>query len=418
MLSDPDQRGRIGVIATFNNAPTRHKNMILENVVFRNFAKSATIKYYDHNLMEDDMGDPLHLYNVTMEPYSEPAIPKIDECDPIYRHFFMEDFDGTMTPSNMGPAFLIRDNDRMKAFLPEGSCTAAPNGECGAWCEGVCLRLVRLTPSGGLNDVTDYKTLQLTETATGQSHDYSLDTEFIQVVLPGGQYSGQFLDDNGELLVDYDVEVEVFAEPRCSDFVTEEDFVFPNSLPPTMAPTTPYPTTSPTIEPTRFFDKSYVLSANDEKCPSEGRLFKFTSLDTVDECHEKCFNMPSCNFFSYRSSDGMCMGCSLENASDLDAHNGFDAFELTSIKDSSDFNFELWNGLGGLNMKCPFGGDDRIAKESDRTKRECYQACKDTPNCQYFTFEEFKSDGLGDCLLCQSDANFEYHKNWYTYELV
>merc|ERR1712192_2450 len=142
-----------------------------------------------------------------------------------------------------------------------------------------------------------------------------LDTEFIQVVLPGGQYSGQFLDDNGELLVDYDVEVEVFAEPRCSDFVTEEDFVFPNSLPPTMAPTTPYPTTSPTIEPTRFFDKSYVLSANDEKCPSEGRLFKFTSLDTVDECHEKCFNMPSCNFFSYRSSDGMCMGCSLENAS-------------------------------------------------------------------------------------------------------
>ena len=427
MLSQP-MKGYTGIDATFNNKAWEHKNIVLKNFIFRNFATSATMKFYAHNLMEDDMGDPVHAYNVTLENCDENSLPELDDCGPIYQNFFMEDFDGTLGPNTMGPGFLIRDNDRVKAFLPEDSCMAMTNGKegCAAFCEGVCIRLVRLTPStpsGDLHELRNYDMLQLTDTATGKSHEYSLSKERqAWVVLPASQYIGEFLDDDGDPIDGYDVQVDVFADPRCSDFVTEADFVFPNSLPPTNAPTTRSPTESPTIEPTRYFDKSYISAGTNKKCPSDGdgRLFKEKGIQDVDACHIKCFDMPSCNFFSYYSSEKMiCIACSLDNASELDDHDGFEAYELTSIKDASDFGFELWNGLDGLNVKCPMTSD-RLGKFEDTTKRECYQLCKDTINCKYFSYGEDQapSKEQGDCLLCQSDENFESHSHFNSYELV
>jgi len=86
----------------------------------------------------------------------------------------------------------------------------------------------------------------------------------------------------------------------------------------------------------------------------------------------------------------------------------------------SDFNFELWNDLKGLDVKCPFKSDDRIGRFENNSKRECYQLCKDTPNCQYFSYgEEHASLELQRlCILCQSDENFQVHPGLNTYELV
>jgi hypothetical protein len=128
MLSEP-KKGYTGIIATFNNKPWFHKNIVLRNFIFRNYATSTTIKFYDHNLMEEDMGDPIHAYNVTMENCDDNSIPKLSECGPRYQNFFIEDFDGTLGPTAMGPGFFIRANDRVKVFLPERSCAAMTNGD-------------------------------------------------------------------------------------------------------------------------------------------------------------------------------------------------------------------------------------------------------------------------------------------------
>ena len=116
----------------------------------------------------------------------------------------------------------------------------------------------------------------------------------------------------------------------------------------------------------------------------------------------------------------MCMGCTIADAAELESHSGFTSYELTSIKSPIDFNFEVWNGLGGRNEKCR-DGNDRLAKAEDLTKRQCYQLCIDTPNCKYFSYgEDFapNSSDREDCILCQSAGNLEGHTGFFTYEIV
>jgi len=139
----------VGAEVTFNNDPRLHKNVVFKNTVFRNYGRgSMTLKFKSNSQMENDMGDPAHLYGVTLENCHEDSVPRLGECGYEYRNFFMEDFDGTLAPTNMGSGFYLRDHELTKAFLPDDSCTPMETSKTGclAYCEGVCLRLVYLSP--------------------------------------------------------------------------------------------------------------------------------------------------------------------------------------------------------------------------------------------------------------------------------
>jgi len=163
-------------------------------------------------------------------------------------------------------------------------------------------------------------------------------------------------------------------------------------------------------------DVGYRMVGNDLKCPdvSSGRMFKSTDTKTVEECHQRCYDMESCNFFTFWESRDMCIGCTLENDSYLSQHTGFEAYELTTIKTAEDFGYELWNGVDGINMKCPYEHEDRITKHEKTTKEECYELCKEDPVCGWFSWgePEAKEQWQGNCMLCLEDDDLDYHENF------
>jgi len=401
--------GAIGIRASMNDKPSRYTQIVLNNVTFSDFtSNSNTIVFYNDNRLEDDMGDPMQATNVVIFNSDEANKPKLDYCDSFFNNWFMEDFDGTLGPETKGPGFLVRDHGRTKVFLPEDSCEALPYGEagCATFCEGVCLRLVHLMPTGIRTiENTDFDKLQLTDLNTGTSHQYSLTEKGKAIVtLPNGQYDADFIDEDGNSLTVDTVEIEAFRKPRCENYVTESDFTFRN---------TGSPTANPTASPTKYYDKSYVLVGKNLKCPEEGRMFK----KQTSTCHEHCFEMPNCNFFTFKRS--ACIACNIENASYLSSANGYEAYEMTSMKDPIDFGYKLWRDGAGIDKKCP-SNSDRIYKGKTDTRDECYNLCKDNADCGWFTWGEShgarKHRGL--CMLCQSDGGITSHKTFNTYEII
>jgi len=82
---------------------------------------------------------------------------------------------------------------------------------------------------------------------------------------------------------------------------------------------------------------NYVPAGNDVKCPhnSSTRLFRTRNSDpkTLEECHELCYNIEGCNYFSIGVSSfvGVCMGCTEEAT--LSPHVGFEAYELSATRE-------------------------------------------------------------------------------------
>lgn len=161
-------------------------------------------------------------------------------------------------------------------------------------------------------------------------------------------------------------------------------------------------------------DLGYRLVGNDLKCGEDGRMFKSTATKNVEECQQRCYNMESCNFFTFWESNNMCIGCTLENDSYLEQHTGFDAYELTTIKTPEDFGYELWNGVAGINKKCPYKHEDRITKHDKTTKEECYEFCKEDPVCGWFSWGEPEAveKEQGNCMLCKEDDDLDYHEKF------
>eukprot|EP00957_Ditylum_brightwellii_P112272 8559916-Ditylum_brightwellii.AAC.1 len=189
------------------------------------------------------MGDPVTAVNVSIVNSDMNARPSFG-CGLSYsKNVFMEDINGTLGPDGKGPGFIIRDNPQMKAFLsPEQCQTMSYGGGCSAFCKNVCLRMVRIIPSGGASALD----LSNGETA------YSFSTNHygaFQLVLPNGNYHGNFFDSNGNEIVQHTVDVTTYRQPLCDDYVTTSSFTFP-TVAPTSAPS-PFPTVSsaPTITP-------------------------------------------------------------------------------------------------------------------------------------------------------------------------
>ena len=160
------------------------------------------------------------------------------------------------------------------------------------------------------------------------------------------------------------------------------------------------------------------------KCPkgaTDGRMFKNTMTESVEECYDRCYGLESCNFFTYLASSKMCIGCALDDESQLVHHDGFDGYRMIAMKSASEFGYELWNGVEGIGMKCPYQHEDRIRKIESTTKGECYQLCKENEECWWFSWGEDEvtnSKWKGNCMLCREDDEVQAHEGFNFWRLL
>jgi len=393
-----------GIEFSFNDQPYRMGRLMLDNVSFVDFKclSASLLMHRWHNLMRPDMGDPFGYKDVVITG-SEDKTKPIFECDdPHWQNVFMEDNESTFGPADKGVGFLIRNNDRMKAFLPEDACEVVPydnKDKCTAFCEGVCMRLVHLLP-GGRSSKIGYKELKLTHSDTGKERKFSvLENGLAVLVLPPGKYEGDYTDVNGNLMVLDTVAVQTFRAPECGDFTPDITF---STMPPTISPTA-----GPTKSANPSYSIFYVEAGENVKCPSgDTRLFKtrFNNPHTVDECHQLCYNEPGCEYFSVVQDSGECIGCTT-NASPLPASSGITSYQLVVFQ---------WFWPGGDNLKCP-DDDSRLFKfTAEKNIVECWQKCDDRPGCDYFTHKVAN----GDCMGCGSDAlPLDFHSGFQAYRI-
>lgn len=406
---------KAGIYPSVNNFPSNQGQIELKNVDFTDFwCGSQTIELYEDPRLLDDMGDPVESTGVTITNSDESSKP-IFGCDPIFQNVFMEDFDGSLGPSGKGAGFIIRNNDRMKAFLPTSSCEVLPYDEesCSSFCENVCLRLVHLQPFWE-SGTSDFVRLVLTN-QDGRSHSYPMHSDGVAiVVLPAGQYHAEFFDGHDKLKEVDDVTVETFRIPRCENYVTASDFTF-STASPTQSPTeiTDLPTLGPSETPSISIlptpSTFYVPLGTSSKCPYDSRrLFKTdtNTFFTVDDCYDRCYETPTCAYFTYQETSGVCMGCD-PSSLPLSTHDGFDSYEMVVTQN---FPFQL----AGKNSKCPYD-HSRLFKSSGDSLRACYELCHDRPGCEYFSYEASSKD----CMGCSSNAlPFDAGSGFDSYEMT
>jgi len=393
-LSQDNQRRRgktcswdIGIEATFNDRPVRMGQLVLHNVSFVNFVCNARIlKHRAHNLMEDDMGDPFQYKDVVIIDSEEDTKPTFDCDNSHWQNVFMEDSEGVFGPAGKGAGFLIQNNDRMKTFLPDDACEVLPyddKDQCTAFCAGICIRLVHLLPVGRSSKI-GYKVLKLTHSATGKEHTFTvLENGKAILVLPPGQYEGDYIDVNGDSMALDTVDVQTFRAPKCDDFTLEITF-------PTMPPTV-VPTAVPTKTASPSYSSFYREVGENVKCPNDNtRLFKTkNNPHTVDECNTLCFKEPGCEYFSVVEEDGACIGCTL-NAAPLPSSTGIKSFQMVVSQ---------WFSHAGDDLKCPYD-ESRLFKVEVVNIVDCWRTCYDRPGCDYFTHNVEN----GECMGCDSDA--------------
>lgn len=223
--------GGHGIRASYNGKPWKYGGLILKDVEFSNFiCNSRSYSYYNDHRMAAYMSDPMQAENVSFVNTSDKNRPRLTGCTSFaVQMWHQEDFDGTLTPSANGPGFLVHDKPATTAFIPEGSCESLPDFDsCTTFCKEVCLRIVHLKATGSVtHSNTDIQKVQLTNPTTGVSQSYDIDKwGRAAVLLPSGQYTGEFLDSAGNSVAHDTVEIRAFREPRCSGYVTEADISF------------------------------------------------------------------------------------------------------------------------------------------------------------------------------------------------
>jgi len=203
------------------------------------------------------MGNP-HQAAVTITDSVESANPTFG-CGSNEKYVFLEDFGGGLGPASMGsnPGFIIRNSGHMKAFLPPDACEPLPyagnwsdGNKCNAFCKNVCLRFFHIKP--GIASAT-----KLVLSQGDVTYSYYLDTDYdkFRVVLPSGNYHGQFYDYSGLEVFAQSVAISAFRPPKCGDYADENSFTFATSASPSSSPTkapTPFPVSSYQTELTSF----------------------------------------------------------------------------------------------------------------------------------------------------------------------
>lgn len=215
----------VGIRPSFNVNPNDGGQIRLKNVTFAEFTcgKKTIQPYYDSRLWAKGMGDPLKSIDVSIVNSGQNSKPYF-ECGLAYSEdAFMEDNNGVLGPNGSGKGFMIKSNNKVKAFLPEGQCkTLQYGGKCSKFCENVCLRMVRISPS---TDTDIISQLILTDGTRTQSYTANEYGSFF-LVLPSGQFHGHFIDNAGNAILPINVGVKVYKAPLCNDYVKSSSFTF------------------------------------------------------------------------------------------------------------------------------------------------------------------------------------------------
>ena len=172
----------------------------------------------------------------------------------------------------------------------------------------------------------------------------------------------------------------------------------------------------------------YSSEGSNLKCPyqSSTRLFR-TPGQTLDECSSLCYNTDGCNYFSIGVTDypGVCIGCTGDAS--LATHHGFHAYVLIEFSDSTvDFptpaptpESSKTYELEALNKKCPGTRLFRTSDNNPLSKDECYEMCKSTSGCTYFTLgENVRDNWKGVCMGCTADVTLADHSGFNSYVIL
>lgn len=132
----------------------------------------------------------------------------------------------------------------MKAFLPAGACEPLPYGpkwddstRCNAFCRKVCLRTFEIKAGASAAELV-LSEGNVTHAYDPESYSSGL-TKFV-VVLPSGDFHGEFKDGDGNEVVPSSVDVIPYDAPQCADHADESSFTFETAS----------PTVSPSVSPT------------------------------------------------------------------------------------------------------------------------------------------------------------------------
>lgn len=216
-------------------------SLALRGVTFRNFNDARTIEFYfdDRNYNARGFGDPVHALDLKFENSAGDSYPYFN-CGLDYYHSFLEDVEGTLIspdePSHGQPGFIVAGREGMTAFLPKGSCdTISYSGSnsyqqdgCSYYCTGVCLRSVEIEPRGNGHAYAKMRLVkedgkEWTMAYNGRNKD----TERIFfLVLPAGNYTGEFYDENDAVVDPEWVDVAGHTVPECDDVVSVDSFAF------------------------------------------------------------------------------------------------------------------------------------------------------------------------------------------------
>ena len=109
-------------------------------------------------------------------------------------------------------------------------------------------------------------------------------------------------------------------------------------------------------------------------------------VDNQYLCRKECQLSPYCNWFTYYKEASYCE--LYRNCLDLDDKTCPDC--LTGEKECSAPEIKCW-----LTGKC---AEDPLSTNFTQTSEECLNKCKETPECNWFTFDERKH-------LCQLFVN-------------
>jgi len=168
----------------------------------------------------------------------------------------------------------------------------------------------------------------------------------------------------------------------------------------------------------------YTLNKTDTKCKHQNndRLFRAEGLD-LNGCYEKCRDTADCNYFSIDLTGqyaGVCMGCTIGLT---DPHNNFDFYTMSgggAAATSTTTTTAAPSGLGYMfnktNTKCAHQNNDRLFREENLDLNGCYEKCKDTADCNYFSID-LTGQYAGVCMGCTLGIT-DPHNNFNFYTML
>jgi len=259
--------------------------------------------------------------------------------------------------------------------------------------------------------------------------------------IPSAEYTFKITDSYGDGLCcsygqgSYTVTYDDVIEKEGAQFGSSESTTF-GSCPSSPTSSAPVEPTSAPVEPTSApvaptSTQNYVLSEEDTKCPhqSNKRLFKTPNENplTVEQCYQLCYDTEDCKQFSWGTNSleqrhqGVCMGCTSDAV--LSSHTGFNGFEILILREnfptpSPTAGSDLYDPVAS-NKKCPYNNKRlfRTPNNQPLTKNQCYEKCKNTDRCEYFTYGE--GDNLNEklkglCIGCEA-GSLKTHSGFNTY---